>query len=109
MALLILVTFLEVLATAYLLFVRFNKKKLKTIKKKHPVGSPHFELYRVLYSTKTLLFWSFLSSTSVVYLFSKLYLNAHPQDYGWVSLLNFGLFILLLVAYFWLQRKGKKD
>ena len=109
MAFLILMTLLQVIPTVYLLYVRFNKAKLKAVKKKHPVGSPHFETYRVIYSTQTLTALLFLSSTSVVYLLSKLYQNAHPQDSGWVSLVTLGCFILLSIIYFWLQRKNRKD
>lgn len=53
MAILVLITLALLLLTVYLLYVRFNKAKLRAIKKKHPAGSPNYEIYRVLYSTRT--------------------------------------------------------
>jgi hypothetical protein len=61
-----LITLLLIFPTAYLLYVRLNKKKLKAIKKKHPAGSPNFEVYEVLYSTKILALLMFLSALFVL-------------------------------------------
>jgi ABC-type sugar transport system permease subunit len=108
MALLIIMTLLPVVPTIYLLYVRFNKKKLAAIKKKHSTGAPNFELYRVLYSTETLAAVGFFSSISVVYLISKFYQNAYPQEAGWSALLALVCFALLNVTYFWLRRKNKR-
>lgn len=100
MALLVLVT-LPLFPAVYLLYVRFNKTKFKAVKQKHPTGSPNFELYRALYSTRTLVFWSFLSVLFVINLLSNLYKNAHIQAPIWVSLLVYWSFLLPLGSYIW--------
>jgi hypothetical protein len=72
-----LITLLLILPTAYLLYVKLNKKRLKAVKKKHPVGSPNFEAYRVLYSDRTLALLLFLSFLNILGLLVHLYKNTH--------------------------------
>jgi hypothetical protein len=95
MVVLTLITFLLLLPTVYLLYVRFNKSKLRAIKKRYPVGSPGFEAYRVLYSTRTLVTSSFFSLLSIIYLLFNLYQSAHVQGSVWIALIVLGGFLLL--------------
>lgn len=101
-----LITFLLILPTAYLLYVRLNKKKLKAIKKKHPSGSPNFETYQVLYSTRTLALLILLSALFVLDLLGNLYKNS--QASGWASLLVFVSTLILLGLYIWWLSKERK-
>ena len=50
-----------VIFTAYLLYVRFNKAKLAAVKKKHPKNSKNYEMYKIIYSKKTLVLSGYLS------------------------------------------------
>lgn len=104
----VILAFLSLLflsCTTYLLYVRLNKAKLQAIKKKHPSNSKNFELYRVLYSTKTLVLSVFFSLTFVTSLFANIYESLNPVSSVWASivilvftLLPIGLLLYWLIA-----------
>jgi len=104
----ILITFLLLLPTVYLLYVKFSKTKLKAVKKKHPVGSPHFEAYRVLYSTRTLVTFSFLSSLFVIGLVVNLYKSTHTQGSIGAALLILGSMLIPFGLFIWWSAMNKK-
>lgn len=108
MAVLALITFLLLLPTVYLLYIRLGKTKLEEIKKKHPVGSPNFEVYRVLYSTRTLAAWLFISVSFIGNLLVNLYKSSHPQGSTWDSLLVLSSFIVPLGLFIWWSAKNNK-
>ncbi len=108
MAILVLITLLLVLPTVYLLYVRFNKKKLKKIKAKHPAGSKNFETYRVLYSTRTLIFLSFLSLLLITDLLENIYKNTQPEGSIRVALFAVGGILLPLGLWIWWSVTDKK-
>ncbi len=101
MAFLILTTLIPLLPTVYLLYVKFNETKLKAVKKKHPVGSPNFEVYRALYSTRTLAVLIFLTAVSVIDLLVNIYKNTHPQGSTGAVLLVLGSMIIPLGLFSW--------
>ncbi len=107
MAILALITLLLLLPTAYLSYVRFSKSKLKEIKKKHPVGSPNFEVYRMLYSTRTLVTLLFLSVSFIGNLLVNLYKSSHSQGSTEASLLVLSSFLVPLGLYVWWSAKNK--
>lgn len=108
MAFLILTTLLPLLLTSYLLYVKFDKTKLKAVKKKHPVGSPNFELYRMLYSTRALAVLIFLTTISIIDLLINVYKSAHPQGSAWTTFLVFAGLVLPLGLYLWWSAMNKK-
>ena len=108
MAILTLITLLLLLPTIYLLHVRFSKTKLKAIKKKHPIGSPNFETYRVIYSTRTLALLTFLSGSSLVDLLVNLYKSTHAEVPVWASLVVLGATFLPLGLFIWWSVVNRK-
>ena len=108
MAFLILTTLIPLLLTTYLLYVKFNKTKLKAAKKKHPVGSPNFEVYRVLYSTKTLVILIFLTTVSAIDLLINVYKSTRPQGSAWATFLVFSGLVLPLGLFVWWSAANKK-
>jgi len=102
-----LFTLLFLSFTVYLLYVRFNKAKLKSIKKKHPLGSPNHEAYRVLYSTKTLLNTASVSAIFLIILIGNTYKSTHPDTSDLVSLLIFGSIVLIFGLHFYGLRRIK--
>jgi|GEM_PF-2786120 len=110
MAFLTLTALLPLLLTIYLLYVKFSKTKFKEVKKKHPVGSPNFEIYRVLYSTRTLAILIFLTTVSVVDILVNIYKSTHPQGSAWAAFLVFsGLILPLGLFLWWSVAKTRKD
>jgi len=93
--------------TVYLLYVRFNKAKLKSIKKKHPIGSPNYEAYRTLYSTKTLLDAASASTIFLIILFGNIYKSAQPASSDLASVLIFGGMVLIFGLHFYGLRRIK--
>lgn len=79
MAILIFITLLSFSATIYLLYVRLSKKKLEAIKKKHPKDSKNFELYKVIYSTQTLVLSAFFSLMLIIRLLVNVYESLSPE------------------------------
>lgn len=109
MVILALITLLLSLLTMYLLWVRFSKTKIKAVKKKHPVGSPNFELYRELYSAKTLAFTAFLSVSSIISLLVNLYKSGRTDAPIWMSLLILASTLAPLGLYVWWLAKKKNQ
>jgi len=108
-AILAALVLLSTVGTIHLLYVRFNKSKLEKVKNKHR-NSKHFELYRVIYSKKTLILSGYLSSILLSNLFVQLFRSFNQDRSAGATLLILALTLLpitLLIYWFRVDRSGK--
>ena len=109
MAILIFLALLLSLITTYLLYVRFSKKKLTSIRKKHPAGSKNYELYRVIYSPRTLILSAFFSLMAITNILIHILRTLAPQNSTLVASIMLVLMILPIALLFYWLRNDKSN
>jgi len=109
MAILAAIVLLSIVGTIHLLYVRFNKSKLEKVKNMHK-NSKYFELYKVIYSKKTLILSGYLSSILLSNFIVQIFKSFNQDRSAGATFLILALTLLpmtLLIYWFRIDKSRK--